>query len=49
MEDKLAVPGTATEAIRLLREHVFSRLRLPDYADPDQASTKYMPRLSGNE
>ena len=49
MENKLATPGNPTEAIRLLREHVFSRLRLPDYTDPDQASTKYMPRLSGNE
>jgi hypothetical protein len=49
MEKDLATPGTATEAIRELRKHVFERLRLPDYEDPDQASTKYMPRLSGNE
>ncbi|KAG1743634.1 uncharacterized protein EDB91DRAFT_1274175 [Suillus paluster] len=49
MEDKLATPGAATEEIQLLREHIFGRLRLPDYEDQDQASTKYMPRLAGNE
>ncbi|KAG0698477.1 hypothetical protein DFH29DRAFT_941196 [Suillus ampliporus] len=49
MESKLATPGGATEEIRVLREHIFNRLRLPDYQDQDQSSTKYMPRLSGND
>ncbi|KAJ8591361.1 hypothetical protein M405DRAFT_860602 [Rhizopogon salebrosus TDB-379] len=49
MKDQLATPGATTELIQLLREHVFNRLRLPDYKDPNQASTKYMPRLSGND
>ncbi|KAG2132996.1 hypothetical protein DEU56DRAFT_951148 [Suillus clintonianus] len=49
MKDELATPGPTTEATRLLREHIFNRLQLPDYGDKDQASTKYMPRLSGND
>ncbi|KAG0698495.1 hypothetical protein DFH29DRAFT_1018714 [Suillus ampliporus] len=49
MEGKLATPGNATEEIRVLRGHIFNRLRLLDYEDQDQASTKYMPRLSGND
>jgi len=34
---------------RLLCEHVFNRLRLPDYEDLGQANTMFMPRLSGNK
>ncbi|KAG0698475.1 hypothetical protein DFH29DRAFT_941178 [Suillus ampliporus] len=49
MKDKLATTGPVTDEIQALREHIFSRLRLPNYDDPDQASTKYMPRLSGND
>ncbi|KIM57587.1 hypothetical protein SCLCIDRAFT_1219256 [Scleroderma citrinum Foug A] len=45
MEDQLK---SKAEDSRLLREHVFNRLRLPDYEDPSQANTMYMPRLSGN-
>jgi len=46
MEDQLKSKG---EESRLLREHVFNRLRLPDYEDPGQANTIFMPRLSGNK
>ena len=46
MEDQLK---SKAEDSRLLREHVFNRLRLPDYEDPSQANTMYMPRLSGNK
>jgi hypothetical protein len=31
-----------------LRDHVFQRLRKPDYQDISQACTKFMPRLSGD-
>lgn len=31
-----------------LRQHIFHRLRMPDQLNADQASTKYMPRLSGD-
>ena len=46
MEDKLK---SKAEDSRLLREHVFNRLRHPDYEDLGQANTIYMPRLSGNK
>jgi len=46
MENQLKSNG---EDSRLLREHVFNRLRLPEYKDPGQANTMYMPRLSGNK
>ncbi|KAL4065368.1 hypothetical protein V8B97DRAFT_2016672 [Scleroderma yunnanense] len=45
MESQLKSKGDDS---RLLREHVFHRLRLPDYEDINQANTMYMPRLSGN-
>ncbi|KAF9803150.1 hypothetical protein IEO21_09749 [Rhodonia placenta] len=32
-----------------LRREVFKRLRKPQYEDPAQASTMYMPRLSGDD
>ena len=31
-----------------LRAHVFDRIRMPDYLSSDQASIKWMPRLSGD-
>ncbi len=31
-----------------LRQHIFHRMRMPDQLNPDQASTKFMPRLSGD-
>ena len=46
MENQLKSKG---EESRLLREHVFNRLRLPDYEDLGQANTMFMPRLSGNK
>ncbi|KAG1743607.1 uncharacterized protein EDB91DRAFT_1335740 [Suillus paluster] len=48
MKDDLASLEDTTK-IQALRDHIFSRLRLPDYEDRVQASTKYMPRLSGND
>jgi hypothetical protein len=48
MLSKVPVPGTKDE-YRELREHVFRRLREPDYKNNDQANVKYMPRLSGND
>lgn len=33
---------------KLLRQHVFDRLRMPDLLNPDQATVKYMPRLAGD-
>ncbi|PCH38726.1 hypothetical protein WOLCODRAFT_161779 [Wolfiporia cocos MD-104 SS10] len=32
-----------------LRKQIFGRLRKPEYKDPAQASTTYMPRLSGDD
>ncbi|CCM05259.1 uncharacterized protein FIBRA_07469 [Fibroporia radiculosa] len=47
IKSKLATPGKAmSDAI--LRDRIFKRLRAPDYEKPDQASTKFMPRLSGD-
>ena len=33
---------------RQLRDHLFSRIRMPDYLNSDQSSIKWMPRLSGD-
>ncbi|KAH7909835.1 hypothetical protein BJ138DRAFT_1154305 [Hygrophoropsis aurantiaca] len=46
MKEKLADPNS--EGGQVLRQHIFKRLRRPDYQDLNQASTKFMPRLSGN-
>ena len=43
MEDPLKDPKQTA-----LRAHIFGRIRMPDYSNPDQASIKWMPRLSGN-
>lgn len=43
MEDALKDPKQAA-----LRAHVFGRIRMPDYLNPDQASIRWMPRLSGD-
>ncbi|KAH7909846.1 hypothetical protein BJ138DRAFT_1154322, partial [Hygrophoropsis aurantiaca] len=34
--------------IQILRQNIFKRLRRPGYEELSQASTKFMPRLSGN-
>ncbi|KAH7909833.1 hypothetical protein BJ138DRAFT_1114625 [Hygrophoropsis aurantiaca] len=44
---KLADPKD--EEGQVLRQHIFKRLRRPGYQDLNQASTKFMPRLSGND
>ncbi|KIJ65358.1 hypothetical protein HYDPIDRAFT_27377 [Hydnomerulius pinastri MD-312] len=48
IENEMATPGTATETIRMVRDNVLGRLRKPNYEDKDQATTRFMPRLSGN-
>jgi hypothetical protein len=45
---KVPKPGEKDE-YKELREHVFRRLRTPNYVNNDQASVIYMPRLSGND
>ncbi|TFK38751.1 hypothetical protein BDQ12DRAFT_605201 [Crucibulum laeve] len=37
------------EDSRILRDHIFERLRKPNEEDPSEASTKFMPRLSGDD
>ncbi|PVF96132.1 hypothetical protein CPB86DRAFT_522864 [Serendipita vermifera] len=51
MEDKLrkAPKQGEKDEYKALREHIFERLRVPDYKNKDQANVKYMPRLSGND
>ena len=47
LKDRLSNPnGPAKD--QLLREHIFNRLRMPDYLNKDQGSLKWMPRLSGD-
>ena len=45
LEEDLKDPSAAK---RNMRQHIFHRLRMPDNLNPDQASTKYMPRISGD-
>ncbi|KDQ58316.1 hypothetical protein JAAARDRAFT_46828 [Jaapia argillacea MUCL 33604] len=42
-------PSPDVSKRRILREFIFGRLRKPNYEDPTQASTKFMPRLSGDD
>jgi len=51
LEEALATPGKTDEERRerkVLRDFIFQRLRKPNFEDPTQATTKFMPRLSGD-
>ncbi len=52
MEESLKTAKPSDPAVahqyQQLRQHIFHRLRMPDQLNPDQASTKFMPRLSGD-
>lgn len=45
LEEKLS--STSSE-YKALREHIFSKLRQPDFQNKDQAHVQLMPRLSGD-
>ncbi|KAF8208007.1 hypothetical protein K438DRAFT_1813258 [Mycena galopus ATCC 62051] len=46
-ENELSSPSPDT-TVTELRQHIFSRLREPDFRNPTQAHTIFMPRLSGD-
>ncbi|KDQ52189.1 hypothetical protein JAAARDRAFT_703348 [Jaapia argillacea MUCL 33604] len=55
LQKDLAQPETGSptspdvQKRRILREFIFGRLRKPNYEDKTEASTKFMPRLSGDD
>ncbi|OBZ79331.1 L-lysine 6-oxidase [Grifola frondosa] len=48
MEKELSSVPTSADKNKNLRQHIFDRLRVPNFKNKDMAGEKFMPRLSGD-